>query len=146
MTRVPAAGKLRTFADIKKNDPIRVAFLDNNEKVVGCKPAIAALNATAGPGVDDSALCGEIDAVKKRLAGLELALQYRVLKMKRQKVWEDGQRELKTLPLPELRARVIIRDWKGMSLEDLVRGYAVPPDLAAMKSTRGFRARLLSAE
>ena len=58
VTRVPAAGKLRTFADIKKNDPIRVAFLDNNEKVVGCKLAIAALNATAGPGVDDSALRG----------------------------------------------------------------------------------------
>ena len=27
VTRVPAAGKLRAFADIKKNDPIRVAFL-----------------------------------------------------------------------------------------------------------------------
>jgi hypothetical protein len=69
-----------------------------------------------------------------------------VLQTKRQQVWRDGQIELQALPLAELRKRAALRDWRGVALEQVVLGYAVPRDLAKHRREQGNRPWLMSAE
>jgi hypothetical protein len=69
-----------------------------------------------------------------------------VLQTKRQQVWRDGQVELQTLPLAEVRKRVALRDWRGVGLEQVMLGYAVPRDLANHHRDQGKRPWLMSAE
>jgi hypothetical protein len=144
VTRVPKLSLFKSFGDIGKDDPIRVSVYENDLKLCELKFALVALKnfTNAGGDADDSRRNEVI--LKRKLNHRQAELRYRVLKLVRRKVWSDGQRELETLPMPELRARVALRDWAGITLEQLMLGYALPLDLT--DSNLGKRVGLLSAE
>ena len=147
VTRVPRMSVLRSFANVPVGDPIRVALYDNDEVVLRWRSAIGALE-------DAEVMCGGLDAAtsqqltkaKRALYNRRQALAYRVLQTKRQQVLRDGQVELQTLPLAEVRKRVALRDWRGVGLEQVMLGYAVPRDLANHHRNQGKRPWLMSAE
>ena len=128
-TRVPKLALTRKYRDIAVEDELRIQLFDNDERRQALVETVKRYEATVKKmrqkATREAALL-ELQDVKCELQSYSRRLKERVLRKKRQQIYEDGQRELLTMPIDEYKARMKYADLSKMTLGDIIDQFACP--------------------
>eukprot|EP00966_Prymnesium_polylepis_P022893 526614-Prymnesium_polylepis.1 len=108
-TRVPKLALTQTFEDIAADDELRKQLFDDDERRLALVETVKRFEAAAKRLKQKAKVAAallELKDVKSELNSYTRRLKARVLRKKRQQIYDEGQRELLSMPLEEYKVRM----------------------------------------